>query len=177
MNNHQKKSSFKQELKMLSAKLPSEIFVGFLLGGIPAIANSETRESFKKIFDALLTAEPLITWYGILLLALILLTAFKWKLRFMSNTVQNILVWVLKIAAEVGTSFLTALRTGLGAMLGFMIVWHTAEPETLTLGNWLGLLILFASTLFITGVISLLHDAIQHMNRPRAFESLSTNLN
>src|SRR5690606_38566662 len=116
-------------------------------------------------------------WYGILLLALILLTAFKWKLRFMSNTVQNILVWVLKIAAEVGTSFLTALRTGLGAMLGFMIVWHTAEPETLTLGNWLGLLILFASTLFITGVISLLHDAIQHMNRPRAFESLSTNLN
>ncbi|WP_152419913.1 hypothetical protein [Stutzerimonas stutzeri] len=177
MNTHQKKSNFKQEIKMISAKLPNEILVGLLLGGIPAIANSGTRESFRKIFDALLTSEPLIAWYGILLLVLLSLTIFKWKFRFMSNLAQSIMIHMLKVAAEVGTSFLTALRTGLGAMLGFMIIWHTAEPETLTIGNWIGLLILFASTLFMTGVVSLLHDAIQHVNRPRVFESIKMNIN
>ena len=71
---------------------------------------------------------------------------------------------IYKVTAEVGTSFLTLLRTGLGAIVGFLMIAPFIEDVPISLNHWLTTLMLCLMTLMFSASISLLHDFL--MTRP-----------
>jgi hypothetical protein len=112
-----------------------EIALAFTLGGVPVILNSETSAQLKATIDLLLAAPFLISYYVALLTLFFTAAIVSFKWRFNSSQNQARLMAIHRFLGEVGGSFLTAGRTGLGAMLGFTVVWHATEPDSLTLKN------------------------------------------
>ncbi len=117
------------------ARASRELALAFALGGVPVLLNSESSAQFKAMLDLLLAAPFLMGYYAWLCLAFAVAAIVKYKWRFMSARYQRWLDAVHLFLGDIGGSFLTAGRTGLGAILGFLTVWHWVEPDSVSAEN------------------------------------------
>ncbi|WP_024656085.1 hypothetical protein N027_11620 [Pseudomonas syringae USA007] len=117
------------------ARASRELALAFALGGVPVLLNSESSAQFKAMLDLLLAAPFLMGYYAWLCLAFSVAAIVKYKWRFMSARYQRWLDAVHLFLGDIGGSFLTAGRTGLGAILGFLTVWHWVEPDSVSAEN------------------------------------------
>ncbi|RMT99166.1 hypothetical protein ALP37_04204 [Pseudomonas amygdali pv. sesami] len=139
-------------------KLPTELIVGFLLGTIPILEYSSTEKEIDDAFSMLLAPEALIKHYFTLLIPYLLVCALKFALRFRSDAAVESFRFIYKIFAEVGASFLTMLRTGLGALIGFYAVVLFKNTVQLLPNQHLDVIGYIIMTLMFSGALSILHD-------------------
>lgn len=144
----------KEEIRIFCSHLKRDFLVGLVLGTLPILLHSETKDQFIQVKDALLTISFLANYYGALFLAFMFVAGFKKKFNFGAPWATQTLDWVYRFAAEVGTSFSTALRTGFGVMVGFLLVWRYVEPESLTTPNFIQIALLAIITLLASAGFS-----------------------
>ncbi|RMQ42017.1 hypothetical protein ALP86_03003 [Pseudomonas amygdali pv. mori] len=142
-------------------KLPTELIVGFLLGTIPILEYSSTEKEIDDAFSMLLAPEALIKHYFTLLIPYLLVCALKFALRFRSDAAVESFRFIYKIFAEVGASFLTMLRTGLGALIGFYAVVLFKNTVQLLPNQHLDVIGYIIMTLMFSGALSILHDFLE----------------
>lgn len=159
----QKKSVSKNFMHVLrgSAK---EMLIGMVLGGLPVILNAHSAENPKEVLEILLATPFFIYYYGWLFALLMVLGVIIFRWWFHSIKHQGWLVKMHRFVSEVGAGLLTIARTGLGAMLGFMMVWYWVEPSTLNMPNFVQTLLLAVFTSFVCACLS---DLDQVLKDPR----------
>lgn len=136
----------------------TELIVGFLLGTVPLLMHSTRPSELHAMLRALLTSTPVIDHAVCLLLIYSLVCLHKKLYRLKTDRMRERFESVYQVTAEVGTSFLTLLRTGLGAIVGFLIIAPFIEVEPVALKQWLANAVLGIMTLVLSAWVSLLHD-------------------
>lgn len=143
------------------ARISRELALAFALGGVPVLLNSESSTQFKAMLDLLLTAPFLMGYYACLCLAFAMAAIFKYKWRFMSARYQCWLDAVHLFLGDIGGSFLTAGRTGLGAILGFLTFWHWVEPDSLSTANVIRTLVMVVSLTLLSMMLALGEETLK----------------
>lgn len=138
-----------------------ESIIGFVLGGVPVMASSQSTKALDGMINTLLTASPLM-WYYLVLLAVFCIAGL---LRFKSDRpgkYQKGLLKLCRFLGDLGTPFLSATRTAAGAFLGFAAVCCFIKPEAFNLKGVLliltGAAILIAFSAFLAAVEEILKD-------------------
>lgn len=107
------------------------------------------------MLNVLLATPFLMGYYVCLCVAFALAAVFKYKWRFESARHQRWLDALHQFLGEIGGSFLTAARTGLGAILGFLVVWYWVEPDSLSAENVIRTLFIVASLTAVSTMLAL----------------------
>lgn len=136
----------------------TELIVGFLLGTLPLLLHSTRSSELHTMFQSLLASTPIIDHAICLLMAYSLVCLHKKLYRLKTDRMRERFEALYQVTAEVGTSFLTLLRTGLGAIVGFLIVAPFMEVEPIALKQWLANVALGVMTLVLWAWVSMLHD-------------------
>lgn len=144
----------KQEYRAYFAHMRRDALTGIFLGFIPAIAHSSRGGEFAELTKILLTNEWLTDYYGYLFIVFMVLGALKKLVRFGEEWAQIWMNHIFKFSAEVATSLSTALRTGFGVILGFLLTWRFVEPQTFTSSNLTATIIIATITLMLSAFIS-----------------------
>lgn len=155
------------DLKLISRSL-REVWISFALGGVPVILSSDTSGNFKKMFDLLLTDPELLSYYAVLLIMFGMSAVIQYKWRFNSQRHQDKLFRLHRFLAEIGSSFLTAGRTGLGAIIGFMTVWWWVEPASINVLNFIKTLVYISFLLLFCVFLSIGDDALKNPRQAAA---------
>nr|EKU4112773.1 hypothetical protein [Pseudomonas aeruginosa] len=142
-----------------------ELPISFCLGSVPVLAHSETAQALKAILDAVLATPFFMKYYVALFIAFALAAGVQYGWRFADERHQHWMMAVHRFLSEVGSGFLSATRTGAGAILGFLFVWQTLEPETVSLFAALKTAGAFALLIFMSAVLALGEEALKD---PRA---------
>lgn len=79
----------------------------------------------------------------------------------MSARYQRWLDAVHLFLGDIGGSFLTAGRTGLGAILGFLTVWHWVEPDSLSAENVIRTLVTVFSLTLLSVMLTLGEETLK----------------
>ncbi|KAB0547912.1 hypothetical protein F7R01_10450 [Pseudomonas argentinensis] len=145
----------------LILRAASEIPRAIALGCIPVLLSTETQEQFEKIFEWLLAAPLLVDYYMKLLIAFGVVGVCTYLWRFGSSRHQTVWGAIHRFFGDIGGSLLTAIRTGLGAIMGFMLVWPWMEAKTLTVANYLEMLFLMVVLLGVCVLISILEETLR----------------
>lgn len=157
------------DLKLMSRSL-REVCISFALGGVPVILSSDTSDNFKKMLDLLLTAPELLNYYAVLLLIFGMSAVIQFKWRFNSQRHQENLFRLHRFLAEIGSCFLTAGRTGLGAIIGFISVWWWVEPSSIDVFNLVKTLVYVSFLLFFCVFLSIGEDALKNPRQAAAIK-------
>ncbi|WP_079227451.1 hypothetical protein [Pseudomonas putida] len=121
-----------QERVFVPRRVMREITYATFMGGIPTVLSSATVTELRNAVNALLAAPALMTYYAILMVVCVIFTGFSFRTRLRSPSHHMGVRKTQSFFADIGGSFLMALRAALGAMLGFILVWATSEPETIS---------------------------------------------
>ncbi|MGW8462999.1 hypothetical protein [Pseudomonas sp. CLCA07] len=158
------KSNSRNESGAFLKRFKTELIVGFILGAIPLLIHSTSQAELQAILQSLLASAPIIS-HGFCLLTIYIAVCIHKKIhRLKSDRMRERFEVIYKVTAEVGTSFLTLLRTGLGAIVGFLMIAPFMEDVPISLNHWLTTLMLCLITLLFSASVSLLHDFL--MTRP-----------
>lgn len=141
-----------------------ELSVAFVLGGVPVLLNAEPSEQFKDLVATLLAGPFFLNYYAFLFAALMIAACVQFKFRFNSNRYQAWLMDFHRFMVDVGAGFLTAARTGLGVMLGFLIVWHYVEPDSFNVPNFIVITFLTLCLMFSSSALAF---GVEIMNDPK----------
>ncbi|MNJ44255.1 hypothetical protein D3C77_392990 [compost metagenome] len=117
-----KANNFKDEAIKLISKLPTEWSCAFMLGTLPILLFSRTSQGLDEMVAGLLAIGPLISYFGWMLVPYALVFSIKYCVRFSSDRSKSSFNFIHKVIAEVGTGFLTILRTGLGVAFGILLL-------------------------------------------------------
>jgi hypothetical protein len=159
------KSNFKAEFKQLVKQISYEIIISILLGSLPVAIYATNAQTLDDIVAALLASGSLIDYAGCLIIPYLLATFLRWAIQFKSEDVQAKLVYFHKITTEIGTSFLSIIRTGLGTMIGILIIALTTDIITLTPGDYIGLIGSTLCVLIVSSGLAIFHDLLaKHAN-------------
>jgi len=113
-------------------RMAREIPRAIALGTIPVLLNAQSTEQFNQIFELLLAAPFLLDYYMWLAAMFFVVGVAQFLVRFRSERHQGWLNSLHRFFADIGGSFLTAIRTGLGAIIGFLLIWRVLEPASIT---------------------------------------------
>lgn len=168
MENGTKKNvqRFKKDIAEHLWKLTTELPLAFLLGTVPVLWFSSSEKDVEIILGGLLASGPLIKYAAYLTILYALIITAKYAIRFSFDSSRDKFRYTYEIISEVGSGFLTITRTGLGAMMGVVILHHTSElvpgtPKQVTAAY--ATMISFA---LINCAIALVKDrAIEHTER------------
>lgn len=152
------------KLHMLRRSL-MEIVISFLLGTVPVLAHSESAKALKEMLDVLLASEFFIYYFASLFLAFMVAAVIQYFWRFGNERLQAGLIALHNLLGNVGAGFISVIRTGAGALMGFLIVWHSLEPESLTIRNVAENVFILVSLIFFSAALSLGEEALKN---PRA---------
>lgn len=142
-----------------------ELVFSLVLGAVPVLANSESRESLHAIIETLLASPFFLYYYGSLYLTFIVIAVFMFHCRFGNLRHQAHLMRAHRLLGELSSNLVGAFRAGSGAILGFMVVWNALEPETINLMNVLYTLL---AVMFLTSVCVMLAIGEEAAKDPRA---------
>lgn len=113
----------------------TELIISLVLGTVPVLVLSNSPQSLKAILDVQL-AGKFFLYYDAALAAAFAIAAFFYRaLNFGERRYQERFISFHRLMGNLGSAFLGATRTGAGAVIGFLIVWYTFEPETMTPEN------------------------------------------
>ena len=115
------KRNFEKEAPIFKRIAGRELIIALLLGAVPVFFNSETSYEFQKIVESLLASENLIKHASFLLMLNLFISALLTR-HFKTDSAKKKLNYMHEISSEIGSTFLAILRTGLGAILGFLFV-------------------------------------------------------
>lgn len=138
-----------------------EVVISFLLGAVPVLAHSESAKALKEILDVLLASTFFMYYFAALFLAFMVAALIQYFWRFGNERHQAGLLALHNILGNVGAGFLSAMRTGAGAIMGFLIVWHSLEPETMTLGSVARTVFMVVILIYISAVLALGEEALR----------------
>jgi len=158
------KSNSRNESGAFRRRFKTELIVGFILGAIPLLVHSTSQAELQAILQSLLASTPIVSHAACLLTIYIAVCIHKKIHRLKSDRMRERFEVIYKVTAEVGTSFLTLLRTGLGAIVGLLMIAPFMEDVPISLNHWLTTLMLCLMTLVFSASVSLLHDFL--MTRP-----------
>ena len=123
--------NFKKELPVFLRKIKKELFTGVALGAIPVLIYSNTSLELKEITESLLAAEHLIDYAFYLLLIHVVISLIVTR-HFKTDSAIAKINYLYRVSTEIGNCFLTIIRTGFGAILGYMVVTALRLPEGMT---------------------------------------------
>jgi hypothetical protein len=172
-----KQSNFKSEVKKFAKKISSEIIIATLLGTLPVTIYSVNAKSLDDTVGGLLAIGNLINYAGYLTVVFILATGLRYIFRFSSESAQRNLVAFHRITAELGTCFLTVIRTGLGAMIGILIIAFSTNVITLSPGEYISLTGSIFCVLLVSTSLAVGHELLsktsktQQADNPLKFDS------
>lgn len=112
-----------------------ELLISFVLGTVPVLVHSESAKSLREILGVLLASEFFLYYFASLAAAFAIAALVYGRMNFREGRHQRWLISFHRLLGDVGSSFLGAIRTGAGAVIGFLIMWHTLEPETISASN------------------------------------------
>lgn len=157
MSNGLQKNSYTDVGRFLR-RFKTELIVGFLLGTIPLLLHSTRPSELHSMFQSLLASTQVIDHAVCLLMVYSVVCLHKKLYRLKTDRMRDRFEAIYQVTAEVGTSFLTLLRTGLGAIVGFLVIAPFVEIEPIALSQWLANVVLGVMTLVLSAWVSLLHD-------------------
>ncbi|QAY84340.1 hypothetical protein CUN61_10205 [Pseudomonas arsenicoxydans] len=158
------KSNSRKDSGVFLRRFKTELIVGFILGAVPLLINSTNQAELQAILQSLLASAPILNHAGCLLTIYVAVCIHKKIHRLKSDRMRDRFEMIYKVTAEVGTSFLTLLRTGLGAIVGFLMIAPFMDEAPISLNHWLSTALYCAMTLVFSASVSLLHDFL--MTRP-----------
>ncbi|WEJ70320.1 hypothetical protein [Pseudomonas sp. PSE14] len=118
----------RSRLRELVARCLRELCVSFVVGGLPLLLQSRNPKQVDEAVNALLAPEFLMSYYLYLVIAFGFISIVYLYLRSASEEAQHWITATHKFMTEVGCGFLTAIRMGLGATIGFLI-WVFATQQ------------------------------------------------
>jgi hypothetical protein len=164
---NKKPSNFKKDTIALISKLPSEWVLAFLLGTLPILFFSSTQKDVDDIVQGLLAIGPLIEYSTYLTGLYAFVFLVKHGIRFSSDKSIDTFNFIHKIIAEIGTGFLTITRTGLGAILGVLVLGLTTDIITINKYQLTSMTVMILSLTLANCALALGKDTlIEHTNRP-----------
>lgn len=143
-------------------RMVREIPRALALGTIPVMLNAQSSEKFNEIFALLLAAPFFLHYYLSLLLAFVIVGLSQFLMRFQSERYQGWLNTLHSFFADIGGSFLTAMRTGLGAIIGFLIIWRVLEPQSITVKAAISTLFFVLLLTVICAAFALLEETLRN---------------
>ena len=120
--------NLKKELPEFLRKIKNELFTGVALGTIPVLLYSNSPRDLKRITESLLAADHLID-YAFYLLLIHIAISFIITRHFKTDSAIARINYLYKASTEPGGCFLTIIRTGLGAIVGYIVVTASRLPE------------------------------------------------
>lgn len=123
------------------------------------------------MISGLLAIGSLIDYAGLLLIPYCIATAIRFGMRFISENAQKKLVTIHKMMTEVGTSFLTILRTGGGAMIGVLCLGLCTSIITLTKGDYIMLTVSVTCVLIACTCMAFLHEFLAKASRTSQYDN------
>lgn len=132
-----------------------ELVVSFIVGGIPLLLFAPTSKALKELISASLTPIPLMKWYACLMTPLFIGALLAKYLNMREGRSLYIARWVFRVLSDSAGTMASAIQLALGATLGFLVIWQSVEPDTLTAPNALGLIVTILSMLFFSVMFSL----------------------
>lgn len=149
--------NFKLEFRCFIKNILYELAISILLGAVPVLTYSVKNNPLDDTVKVMLATKPLIDYAAFLLFLYITATAVRFIIRLKSEAAQEKLVFLHKLTAEIGTSFLTIMRTGLGVMLGILYLASFTDIIDLSTESYTALCLRILMVLIATNGVSFLH--------------------
>lgn len=105
-----------------------ELTYAFFIGSLPLLACTTAAE-VTSLVNALLAAPQLMEYYVYLLSAFVIVSLSIWRTTFRKYLFIGKSRELHKFFVNIGASLLTAFRTALGAMIGFLLVWYLRDLD------------------------------------------------
>lgn len=155
-----RKNNFKIELKSFLHQIPYEICIAFLLAALPVYIYSANAAVVNENVKGLLATETLIKHSALLIGIYALATGVRVAIRFQSDNAQRRLISFHKLTTEIGTSFLTIIRTGLGTMIGVLALALTTNFFVLSLADYAGLITSIFFVCLVSTSLAVFHESL-----------------
>jgi hypothetical protein len=165
------KDGFASAFIIIAKKIRYEFFISVILGAIPVIIYTRNPKELDDIVSGLLAIGSIIDYAGFLLIPYCIATAIRFGMRFISENAQKKLVTIHKMMTEVGTSFLTILRTGGGAMIGVLCLGLFTSIITLTKGDYIMLTVSVTCVLIACTCMAFLHEFLAKASRTSQYDN------
>lgn|GEM_PF-3956997 len=143
------------EVLEVLAQAGRDLVVSFIVGGIPLLIFAPTSKALKELVNASLTPIPVMKWYACLMIPLCIAACFAKFMNMRRGRALLIARWIFGILSDSAGTMASAIQLALGAALGFLVIWQSVEPESLTAPNALGLVVTILSMLFFSVMLSL----------------------
>ena len=137
-----------------------EFVIATLLGSLPVAIYATNAKALDSITGGLLASGELINHAGYLIYLYVAATALRYGMRFTSEGIQEKFVAFHNLTTEIGTSFITIIRTGLGAMIGVLVIALSTDIITLTSSDYAGLLGYIFIVLVVSTALAVLHEVL-----------------
>ena len=149
----------KTDICKFLTRAPTELLVGLLLSSIPVIYHTNSKEDANNIINLVLAPPPIINHATLLLGLYTFIFLYKYFFgRFRSERLQKVFYYICTISAEVGTSFLTIIRAGLGAIIGYGAASLYIHDIQLSRSQYFELAFMFLTTLLFSAWIAMTHE-------------------
>lgn len=159
------------DFRYLAKKTLYELVIAILLGSLPVVFYATNPQALDSITGGLLASGELIKHAGYLIYLYIAATALRYGMRFTSEGIQEKFVAFHNLTTEIGTSFITIIRTGLGAMIGIFAVALSTDIITLTRSDYAGLLGYIFIVLTVSTALSVLHEVLAKASKKTLYKN------
>ena len=140
----------------------NELIISLMLGTVPVLVLSNSPQSLSAILDVQLAGKFFVYYDAALGLAFCISALLYRALNFGERRYQERLIGFHRLMGNLGSAFLGATRTGAGAVIGFMIVWHTFEPESMTPENVVKISASAVMLIVLSAALSLCEDIFKN---------------
>ncbi|NUT82430.1 hypothetical protein [Pseudomonas brassicacearum] len=159
------------DFKYLAKKALSELAIATLLGALPVAIYATNPKALDSITGGLLASGELINHAGYLIYLYMAATAIRYGMRFTSETIQERFVAFHNLTAEIGTSFITIIRTGLGAMIGVLVLALTTDIIILDRSDYAGLAAYILIVSIVSTGLAVLHEILAVVSKKPKYEN------
>lgn len=160
----------KGEVKEVFQHALRELCISFIVGAVPLLLFARTKDEFVPLLKASLTPAPFMLWFALLMAPLAIGALIANYLNVRAGPSQRAFRNVFSLFSDVAGSMNTAIQLGLGATLGFLILWQSVEPETLTAPNFVGMCVLVIALLLLSTMLSLFLPALRNPRSARSMQ-------
>ncbi|MGG2036911.1 hypothetical protein AB1K01_08895 [Pseudomonas paraeruginosa] len=144
----------KAEIMEVLEQAAREVVVSFIVGGVPLLIFAPTSKVLKELVNASLAPVPLMKWYACLMIPLCVGAILAKFFNMRRGRTLRASRWFFRILSDSAGTMASAIQLALGAALGFVVTWQSAEPETLTGLNALSLSVTILSMLTFSVMLS-----------------------
>lgn len=138
-----------------------QLTVSFLLGTLPLILsvkfNSTDKESILNIFNSILVNE-LTQKYLIVIASIYIVFEVILYWFLISQSTKSVIIHIKDIFKEVASGVKSTLKIFAGVVFGFIYLWPSIEPESLSFSNFLIIIVFALIYLATVSYIEIKHD-------------------